>query len=310
MPSKTRPRFGSLQFWPRKRVNKRLPSVNWKPVKGEGVLGFIGYKVGMASAIVKDLTEHSMTKGKKITLPVTVLEVPNMKIFSVRFYKNGKVMKDVVVSIDKELKKKVKLPKNIGKIEGIDGFDDIRVVLYSLVKQTGLKKKPDMIELAIGAEDKLSFVKDLIGKEINLSDVIKTNLVDVRGLTKGKGFSGAVKRFGVTLRSHKSEKGIRGPGSIGPWHPARVTFRVPMPGQLGMFTRVHYNLNVIDSGNIKEKNINFKEGIKHYGKIKTNYVVLTGSVQGSSKRQILVTPALRPSKKQAKKKFEMVGINW
>tara|TARA_Y100000034_G_scaffold133244_1_gene198209 strand:+ start:920 stop:1861 length:942 start_codon:yes stop_codon:yes gene_type:complete len=312
MPTRVRPRFGSLQFWPRKRARKFLPRVNWSTVKksnkDEGILGFIGYKVGMSTAIVKDDTEKSMTKGKKIAIPVTILEVPNMKIYSVRFYKNGKVMKDVVVSNDKELKKRVKVPKEVGKLEGIEGFDDISVIVYSVVKQTGLKRKPDVIELGINASDKLTFVKDLIGKEITMQDVLKSGLVDVRGLTKGQGFSGPVKRFGITLKSHKSEKGRRRPGSIGPWHPAHVNFRVPMAGQLGMFTRVHYNLNVIESGAISEKDINKKEGFRHYGKIKTNYVILRGSVQGPQKRQILVTQTMRPTKKMLKNKFEFLEL--
>ena len=61
------PRKGSLQFWPRKRVNKFLPSVNWKVIdSGKNIKGFIGYKAGMFSAEVKDLTPNSMTKDKKI----------------------------------------------------------------------------------------------------------------------------------------------------------------------------------------------------------------------------------------------------
>ena len=70
------PRKGSLQFWPRKRASKLLPSVNWDAIKvnsSKGLKGFIGYKVGMASAFAKDNTEHSMTKGKKISVPVTIL---------------------------------------------------------------------------------------------------------------------------------------------------------------------------------------------------------------------------------------------
>ena len=51
MPKINRPRFGSLQFWPRKRAEKEIPSVNWKTIKGKGILGFITYKVGMATEI-------------------------------------------------------------------------------------------------------------------------------------------------------------------------------------------------------------------------------------------------------------------
>ena len=68
------PRKGSLQFWPRKRVSKFLPSVNWKSINsGKNIKGFIGYKAGMFSVEVKDLTANSMTKDKKIIIPVTLL---------------------------------------------------------------------------------------------------------------------------------------------------------------------------------------------------------------------------------------------
>ena len=49
MPRLSRPRKGSLQFYPRKRAAKQIPSANWKPVTSaiseEGLLGFIGYNV-------------------------------------------------------------------------------------------------------------------------------------------------------------------------------------------------------------------------------------------------------------------------
>ena len=62
-----RPRFGSLQVWPRKRAERILPNVNWKALKKDsGLMGFIGYKVGMTSVFVKDDTADSMTKGKRI----------------------------------------------------------------------------------------------------------------------------------------------------------------------------------------------------------------------------------------------------
>ena len=86
----------------------------------------------------------------------------------------------------------------------------------------------------------------------------KNQSVDLRGLTKGKGFQGPVKRFGITLKVKKSEKGQRRPGSLGPWHPARVIFRVPMAGQLGMFTRAIYNNKIVDIGKAEDKFKNIK----------------------------------------------------
>jgi len=314
MAGGTRPRFGSLQFWPRKRAAKEIPSVNWKMVHGdgksEGLLGFIAYKVGMITAFVKDMTDKSMTQGKKVFIPVTILEVPNMKIFSVRFYRKGIVSKEVIVSNDKELKRILKLPKELKAFDANapKEFDDIRVIAYSIPSQTKIKKTPDMTELAVEAKNKLEFVKSLIGKEITLKDFLKYSLLDVRGLTKGHGLVGPVKRMGISLKAHKSEKGIRRPGSLGPWHPAHVSFRVAQAGQMGMFSRITYNSKVVTSGSTAEKNINPKSGFEHYGNIKSNYLILKGSVQGPAKRQLLLTPPIRPTKSQTKKKYEFLEV--
>jgi len=308
-----RPRKGSLQFWPRKKAKKFLPRVNWNSIidKGKGLKGFICYKAGMASAFVKDETPNSMTKGKKIVIPVTILECPPMKIFSVRFYKAGVPVTEVLAeNIDKELISKIKLPQKKHKIDEVKkDYDDIRVIVYSLVKKTGLKKTPDLSEIGLRGDlnEKLAFVKEKLGKEISISDVFeKKRLVDVHGLTKGHGFSGAVKRFGITLKAHKSEKGRRRPGSLGPWHPARVTYMTPMAGQYGMFSRVSYNSSIIEIGKAGEKN-EFKN-MNNYGNINTDYMIIHGSVIGPAKRQLLITDPLRETKKQKKKNLELIEL--
>jgi len=319
MPTRKSPRKGSLQFWPRKRASKFLPRVNWNAITSnstKSLKGFICYKAGMASAYVRDNTPDSMTKGKNISMAVTILECPPLKIFSVRFYKNGLVIKDILAeNLDKELKKKVKIPKqNRGSATPIDnlkkeGYDNIRVICYSQVKKTGIKKKPDLGEIGLAGnlEEKINFIKEHLGKEISVSDVFEQGqLVDLRGLTKGKGLSGPVKRFGINLKSHKSEKGRRRPGSLGPWHPARVTFRVPQAGQLGMFTRIVYNNKIIDLG--KSENKKELNNIKNFGNVKTDYMVVKGSIQGSAKRQLLITTPLRETRKQKKLNYEFIEL--
>ncbi len=312
MPTRKSPRKGSLQFWPRKRANKFLPSVNWNSINSQKPLkGFICYKAGMKTALVKDNTPDSMTKGKEIAIPVTILECPPIKIFSVRFYKNKKVSKEILMQgIEKELKRKIKIPKKISKkIEDIklENYDDIQIIVYSIVKKTGLKKTPDLLEIGLSGsiEEKYNFIKENLNKDFSVIDFFKKGeLIDIRGLTKGKGTQGPVRRFGITLKSHKSEKGRRRPGSIGPWHPARVTFRVPMAGQLGMFTRAIYNNNIIEMG----KSDNKFKAIKKYGDLRTDYIIINGSIQGPSKRQLVITCPLRPSKKQIKKDLELIKI--
>lgn len=316
MPTQRRPRKGSLQFWPRKRINKFLPRVNWSAIEsGKGLKGFIAYKAGMVSVEVKDTTPSSMTKDKKIIIPATVLECPKMKIFSVRFHKDGLVKKDVLSEqLDKELKKKVKVPKqNKTKLDSVklSDYDNVSVIVYSVVKKTGLKKKPDLAEVGIvgdSVDEKLKFVRENLNKELSINDFFASGeVIDLRGLTKGKGLQGPVRRFGITLKSHKSEKGVRRPGSLAPWHPARVTFRTPMAGQLGKFTRVHYNQKIISLGKAEELKESLK-AIKNYGDVKTDYVIVAGSVQGVPKRQILITSTLRTSKMQKKKNYEFLGV--
>ena len=311
MPTRKSPRKGSLQFWPRKRAKKFLPRVNWNAFSSSKILkGFIGYKAGMTSVLVKDNTKDSLTNGKDIVVPATFIECPNMKIFSIRFYKNKKVIGEILNSnLDKELKKKVKVPKDYNKkVDDVkEEFDDVKIIFYSLVKKTGIKKTPDLCEVGLNGsvDEKINFVKENLNKEVSVLDLFETNsLVDVSGLTKGKGLVGPVKRFGIKLKFHKSEKGRRRPGSLGPWHPARVTFRVPMAGQLGMFTRTVYNNNIIDIGSSDK----MQKELKKYGKIKTNYILIKGSVQGSNKRQLIISAPLRPTKKQIKTKYELVEI--
>jgi len=324
-----RPRHGSLQFWPRKRAAKLLPSIHWDPIiqrntkEGAGkLLGFIAYKAGMKTAFVKDLTPNSMTKDKKIVMPVTILELPNMKIYSVRFHKNGKVVTEVLSQhLDKELKRKVKLPKahsEKSRIEEVEKrvanneFDKITIIAYSVVKKTGIKKTPDMAEIAIGGGvlEQFGFAKNHIDKEIKAGEALKDyKMVDARGVTTGKGLVGPVKRYGLELKQHKSEKGRRRPGSLAPWHPARTTYMSPNAGQMGLFTRAIYNNPVIMINDAtKMPAINPPGGLKNYGTIRNEFAILRGSVQGPVKRAIIITAPLRRTKKQEKKKYEFIEL--
>lgn len=314
------PRHGSLQFFPRKRAARILPNVNWHSVglngnkKDAGLLGFIGYKVGMMSAYLKDNTAHSLTKGQKIIIPVTIIECPTLKILSTRFYKDKKVLGEVMnKNLDKELKRKIKIGKNIkGSIEEMEkkDFDDARVIVYSQVRKTGIKKSPDILEIGLSGskEQKIEWIKNNFNKEISVKDVIKEGVVDVHAVTKGKGLQGTIKRFGLTLKGHKSEKGQRTLGSGGPWHPSRVDFTQPRAGQMGFFTRVVYNNKIVNSGSINEKDINPNHGFKHYGKIRTDYLIVRGSIQGPQKRALVIAYPIRPSKARVKLNYEFIEL--
>jgi len=183
--------------------------------------------------------------------------------------------------------------------------------MFSGVGETGIgKKKADLIEIGLSgtAEEKLNFIKSNIGKSIPVGEVFSEGLVDIRAVTKGYGTQGPMRRFGIALKSHKSEKGRRRPGSLAPWHPCRVTFRAPQAGQTGYHNRVAYNNLILKIGKIAEEDINKKGGFEHYGIVKTDYIVVKGSVPGPKKRGLVITPALRPTKFQSKKKFEVLEL--
>ncbi|MFA5061484.1 MAG: 50S ribosomal protein L3 [Candidatus Pacearchaeota archaeon] len=312
MTNNNRIHKGSLQFYPRVRAKKVIPSVNWKPVKSgkNGLLGFIGYKVGMVSVYVKDNTDDSMTKNKRIVVPATIIECPAMRIYSVRFYKNGRVSKEFIVSKEKELKRKLKVPKETKQVTKED-FDDVRVILYSIIKNTSIgKKKPNLLEIALSGsnEYKMKLIQEKVGKDISLKDIFEAGLVDIRAVTTGYGTQGPVRRFGISLKSHKSEKGRRRPGSLAPWHPARVTFRTAQAGQTGYQNRISYNNLILYIGRISDKDINKNSGFEHYGKIKNDYLIVKGSVPGPVKRGLVITFPIKPTKKQSKKKFEFIEL--
>jgi large subunit ribosomal protein L3 len=88
-----------------------------------------------------------------------------------------------------------------------------------------------------------------IGQDISLAELFKTgDIIDVQGISKGKGFQGVMKRHGFRggPGGHGS-KFHRAPGSIGcsAW-PGRVVKGKKMPGRMGNDTVLKKNVLVVD----------------------------------------------------------------
>ena len=306
MPTTRRPRHGTMQFYPRKRARRPIARVrSWANVREAKALGFAGYKVGMIHLMIADNRPTALTKGETISCPATIIECPPLKVASIRFYKNSiygfKTVSDVFAdNLDKELERKIIMPKSKkSKIEDVKDFDDITLVVHTQPKLTGIgKKKPEIFEVGIGGnkEDKLKYAKEILGKEINVKDIFKDGQqLDIHAITKGKGLQGPVRRFGVQLRSHKSEKSRRNPGSLGDWRSQMHTmWRVAHAGQLGYFQRRELNKWLVKIG---DKPIIAEGGFHKYGVIKNPYILVRGSIAGSKKRLIRFNNATRPSKK-------------
>jgi len=313
----SRPRRGSMGYYPRVRAKSIVARVrSWPAVDEIRLLLFAGYKVGMAHIFYVESDPHSPLYGREVFCPVTIVECPPLRIVGVRVYKNSpyglKTLTEIwTPNFEEYLRRKVTLPKVSkeaeekfkAKIEEIKGMeaDEVRVIAHTQPWLSGLgKKTPEIFEIAIGGSpnNALNYALSLLGKEVNITDVFKEGqLIDVISITKGKGFQGVIKRFGVKIlpRWHKHRKGHRRIGSIGPTKPA-VMFTTPRPGQMGFHQRTEYNKRILKIGDISKENINPKGGFKHYGIIRTQYVIIEGSVPGPVKRLIKMRYPIRPPK--------------
>ncbi len=328
--SSTRKR-GSKQFWPRVRAKKITPVVNnWvvkNPPKEANFLGFPVYKVGMTNVSLIDNFSHTLNKGKEISTAVTILECPSVKILSLRMigydeYGNRQVLKEVSAKLkDKNLSRKIDIAKkNIAmpSLEDLKKFAKENEVLELRVKvvtnpslTTIGKKRPDILELGVSGniEDALNFSYSKIGAEVKASQVLSSGeLVDSHAVTTGKGFQGAVKRFGVKLTSHKSEKKRRHAGNVGAWTPTRVTHTIPLAGQHGFHERTEWNKWILKISD-KIDEINNSSGFRGYGIVKNEYMLVKGSVAGPKKRLLTLVKATRPNKRYPKVAPEITYIN-
>lgn len=88
-----------------------------------------------------------------------------------------------------------------------------------------------------------------VGQEINVADVLEEGQrADVAGVSKGKGFSGVMKRhnFAGQSASHGVHRVHRAPGAIGACAtPARVFKGMPMAGRMGAEKTTVLNLDIV-----------------------------------------------------------------
>ncbi len=267
----------------------------------------------MTHAFITDSRESSTTSGQEVQVPVTVLEVPPMRVAAVRFYEASeyglRTLGEVWANeLDPLLSRRLSVPKDhndasFSKYEGAD-IEDVRVLAYTqprLVK--GIPKKvPDLMELRIGGgtiDERVELARGILGTEIGISDFAgEGSLVDVSAVTKGKGFQGAVKRFGVKLLDHKNSKHRRMIGNLGPKRPGYVRPTVPMAGQMGYHQRTEFNKQIIKIG-AEGAEISPKGGFLSYGEVSNPYVLVHGSVPGPAKRLVRFRDPVRVSKKSA-----------
>lgn len=117
-----------------------------------------------------------------------------------------------------------------------------------------------------------------VGGEIKADIFSVGQIVDVQGVSKGKGFQGTIKRWNFTMgdATHGNSLSHRAPGSIGQRQtPGRVFPGKKMAGHMGAETRSAVNLEVVK--------VDLERGL----------IAVKGSVPGMPGGDVIVRPAAK-----------------
>ena len=147
------------------------------------------------------------------------------------------------------------------KTEEKDGYQAIQLGFKKIEKEKKIKKpmrkKPfRWLREFKGEESKLSSSpvasaredgEYKVGDQIDVSVFQEGKKVKVSGISKGKGFQGAVKRWGFSGRgaSHGVKHEARTLGSVGSSFPERVIKGKKMPGRMGSERTTVKNLEIV-----------------------------------------------------------------
>ena len=174
------------------------------------------------------------------------------------------------------------------KTEAVDGYDAVQLGFDD--QKAHRINKPMAGHLAKHKAEPVKRIKEFrdFTVEVNPGDVIGVDVfeqgdfVDAIGLTKGRGFQGAVKRhnFRKGRRTHGAKGFKRRTGSVGAcaW-PGEVDKGKKMPGHMGQRRRTNQNLKVIQVR--KDDNV----------------LLISGAIAGAAGDYVVIREALKRPKK-------------
>lgn len=162
------------------------------------------------------------------------------------FTKNGKLIPVTVVEVEPNVVTQI---KTVAK----DGYDAIQLSTQTI--RENLSNKPAIGHTKKAGTEPKRFLREIRGvnvEDYTLGQVIGVDIfeegemVDVSGISKGKGFQGVIKRHNQSRgpMGHGSQY-HRGVGSLGTMLPMHVLKGKKMPGQMGNVARTVQNLEII-----------------------------------------------------------------
>jgi large subunit ribosomal protein L3 len=279
----------------------------------------VAFKVGMTAVHFIDNRPGSPTQGSEVRSAATVIAAPPLKVIGLALYgkEEGRLV-DVgriwSPEFSEEVKRRNKTfnpspgPEKVNELK--EKIAEVRLIVATRPRLVGLGKKPLITEIKIGGDVESALRKglELLGKELRLSDVFKEGeYVDVIGVTKGKGFQGVVKRYGVSILQRKSRKTRRGVAAIGPWNPHYVMYTVPRSGQMGYHRRTESNKRLLKISSDTQA-VNPASGWHRFGIIRTEYAVVEGSLPGTPKRPLILRIAAKPPRLTEQPKLTLLEV--
>lgn len=330
-----RPRSGNLGFAPKKRCARAKGKIQSFPADDVSqkphFTAFMGYKAGMTHVLRDMERPGSRLNKKEVVDAVTILETPPMVVVGLVGYKTttkGLTLIGTVWCEHVGEGVKRRLCKNYYKSNQLQ-FSKVASRDYSAVEATVVdhatvvraivatqptkipmlkQKKAHMCEVQVNGgstAEKVKFIKDLFEQEVPISNVFSEGEnTDVISISKGRGTTGVITRWGVSRLQRKTHRGLRKVACIGSWHPARCEWTVPRAGQLGYYQRTQHNARVFRVGahddprngcteaDITEKSINPMGGFVRYGYVKNDFVMLKGPIVGVPKRVVTIRKPL------------------
>jgi len=208
------------------------------------MIGIIGKKLGMTRIFSKD----------GISIPVTVIEVQKNRVSQVK-------------SIQSDFYKAIQVTTGTKKSNRLKKSEAGHFI------KSGVKVGRGLWEFKI-LDNKFFKVGDVI--DLNIFHNVKK--VDITGTSKGKGFSGTVKRWNFRTQdaTHGNSLSHRVPGSIGQNQtPGRVFKGKKMAGHLGNIRVTVQSLKII------------KVDIRH------RVLLIKGSVPGVIGGDLIIKPAIK-----------------
>ena len=162
------------------------------------------------------------------------------------FAENGNLIPVTVVEIAPNVVLQKKSVEN-------DGYESIQLGFED--KREKLANKPEKGHAAKANTAPKRFVREFrgddlagyeVGQEVKVDIFAAGDIVDVTGISKGKGFQGSIKRHGQSRgpMAHGSRYHRR-PGSMGPVAPNRVFKGKMLPGRMGGEQVTVQNLEIV-----------------------------------------------------------------